>query len=80
MYHRPQRDKKNPAFAGLSLDNLRFLEGGKCAILLNRLEALHREVDNDGLRELGYVNTPFLEVGLAADLARRVKLRRADAV
>jgi len=64
----------------LRSDKLCLLEGSESAVLLNGLEALHRDIHNDGLIELGYVNTPFLEVCLSADLAGRVELGRTDAV
>lgn len=62
------------------LDNLCLLEGRKGAILLNSLQTLHRDVDDDGLAELRDVDTTLLEIGLSADLARRVELRRTDAI
>ena len=50
------------------------------AVLLDGAEALHRDVYRDGLVQLGDKDTALLEVGLAADLASGVKLRRAGAV
>lgn len=57
-----------------------FLERAESAILLDSLEALHRDVDNDGLFELRHIDAALLEVRLATDLAGRVELGRTDAV
>ncbi len=62
------------------LNRAGFLERGVGAVLLDGLETLHRNINNDGLAELGDVDTAFLEVGLAADLPGGVKLGRAGAV
>lgn len=57
-----------------------FFERGKSTVLLDSLEAFHRNVHNDSLFELGHIDTTFLEVRLAADLAGGVKLGRAGTV
>jgi hypothetical protein len=62
------------------LDNARFLKRGEGAILLNGLETFYRNVDNNRFPDLRDINAALLEVCLAANETRRVKLRRADAV
>lgn len=64
----------------LILNNPCLFESGESTVLLDGLQTLHGDIYDNGLEELWYVNTAFLEVGLSADLARRVKLRRADTV
>lgn len=64
----------------VSLDYLRLLEGGECAVLLNVAHALGADIDEDILAELRDEDTTLLEVRLAADLARRIKLRRTGTV
>ena len=49
-------------------------------MLLDSFEALHRDVDDNGLAEFRDVDAALLEIGLAADLAGRVKLRRTGAI
>ena len=63
-----------------SLNNSCLFESGESTVFLDSFEAFHREIHNNGLQKLRDVNTTLLEVSLSADLARRVKLRRADAV
>lgn len=64
----------------MELDCPGFLESCVGTVLLDRLEALHRDIDEDGLIELGDENPALLDIRLAAHLAGRVKLRRADAI
>jgi len=49
-------------------------------MLLDGAEALHRDIYRDGLVQFRYENPALLEVGLAADRARGVELRRAGTV
>ena len=80
IYHF-ERNKELPFGSSLfRLNNPRFLEGGKSAVLLDSLEAFHGEVKDNCLPELGDVNATLLEVSLATDFTSGVKLRRADAV
>jgi len=62
------------------LDSPRLFERGEGAVLLYGLETLDRDVHNDSLVEFGNKDAALLEIGLTADLAGRVILRRAGAV
>ncbi len=64
----------------IRLNNLRLFERCKRAVLFNRLQTLHGDIDNDRLAEFGDIDAAALEIGLPADLAGRVKLRRAGSV
>ncbi len=50
------------------------------AVLLDVAETVRRNVDQEGLAEFSHENTSFLEVRLAADLARRVELSSTGTV
>jgi hypothetical protein len=62
------------------LNRAGFLESGVGAMLFNRAEAFHRDVDDDRLIEFRYENLAALKVRLAANLAGWVELRRAGTV
>ena len=57
-----------------------FLQRRVGTIFLDGFETFDGNVDDDGLLEFRHINAPLLEIRLAADLAGRVKLRRANAI
>lgn len=62
------------------LNSPRFLQRRECAILLDGLESLHRNVNNDRLLEFCHVDATLLEIRLSANLASWIELCRADAI
>ena len=72
--------EKGRMVPAVSLDYLRLLEGGECAILLDVAHALGADIHEDILAELGDEDAALLEVRLAAYLSSRVKLRRTGTV
>ena len=62
------------------LNNAGFLQRSESTALFNCLESFHRDGRYDRLTELGDVDAALLEIGRAADLTGRVKLRRAGTI
>ena len=62
------------------LESTSFRKRGERAILLNGLKPFHRNIHDNGLFELGHIDTPLLEIRLTADFAGGIKLRRTGAI
>ena len=68
------------AIMGITLNSADLFERGEGTVLLNSFETLHRNIHDNGLTELAYIDAALLEIGLATDLAGRVELRRAGTI
>src|SRR3989344_1158177 len=68
------------AIMGITLNSADLFERGEGTVLLNSFETLHRNIHDNRLAELGDVDTPLLEICLAANLTGRIELRRAGTV